>query len=203
MSFFETQTRRRGLALYADVAKELDPVERLFSQWERDAAAKRSERAQEFPNFDAALTVFNSKGERQVRTVTIQEWYFTPRRQVAAVPSSSHHSHTCTRCFTNIARHTDFFVDRAKQPSHADVLCRHCLVCCMRRMLGQDDAALVAEAQRLSRWHPTVDADLAGKWAERRVCPSFCHCSVSRPLTTLYVTVHADALLQTRIFFSD
>jgi hypothetical protein len=135
-----------GVQLHSSLAKELSALDALFARWQADVAAKQRSAARDFPDdrsFSMALVVLNKRGERRRGTRTAQEFYFAPRHAAAAVGELE-----CTRCCLHIARRQTYWVDRAAPSwSQADELCRRCLLCVMRGLLGEDDAAIVAEAQ--------------------------------------------------------
>jgi hypothetical protein len=91
--------------------------------------------------FRAALLVVNKRGERRRGARAAQEWYYVAR-------SAARHSGDlpCTHCRLHIQRRATYFVDRAAE-AQADEVCRPCMLCVMRRLLGHDDGAILAEAQ--------------------------------------------------------
>jgi hypothetical protein len=158
-----------------------------------DMRNKRNEalQAMDFPDIDQALTLFNYYGERHIpdRHLTLQDYFFTPRRATASSASflSPHHhserepvGEICTRCGHPITRHAEFFVDTAKRRFEADLLCRPCLVFSARQVFGSTgsnssttsdvDAALAQEVQRLRemKWAPRINVELADMLLETR-----------------------------------
>lgn len=150
--------------LHPSLAKELSAVDTMFRRWQEEAAAKprAAAAAQGFEDdvsFSLALVVMNKRGEVRRGMRVAQGWYFVPRQ------ASQHTGELpCSRCCTHIRRRATYFVDRAA-PSwrQADEVCRSCMLCVMRSLLGQDDAAILAEAQGIleSVWRPTINAALA------------------------------------------
>lgn len=152
---------------------------------------KRNEalQAMDFPDLDAALTLFNYYGERHVGPITLQDYFFIPRRSAASSSSTSHPFHdskhpfdkvageaVCTRCGTPITRHAEFFVDTAKRRFEADRLCRPCLVFSARKQFfeaaeSHDIADLLEnEVRRLRemRWAPRINVELADTLLDTR-----------------------------------
>ncbi|KAG7667352.1 hypothetical protein NADE_002851 [Nannochloris sp. 'desiccata'] len=147
---------------------------------------KRNEamHAIDFPDFDQALALFNYYGERNVRNITLQDYFFTPRRATASASIYSSEppatytilGEVCTRCGNPITRHAEFFVDTAKRRSEADLLCRPCLVVSARQVfrsttaMSDTDAALAHEVQRLRemKWSPRINVELADRLLKTR-----------------------------------
>ena len=133
-----------------------------------DAHARRIEalRALDFPDFDAALALFNYGGQRRHGGRTIQDYFFVPRRQSAAGRDAAA-ERVCTRCWAALPRHGSFFLDAAKGWVEADQLCRPCLVCAMRKALGEWDEGAAAKARRVVQqaWAPNINTQLAGEVA--------------------------------------
>lgn len=163
----------RENTLDADLASQFGLFD-LFRQADLTARARRAENPLDFQDFDSALTVFNYRGERKIRTVIIQDWYFIQRRQTCTARTSAalvdHIRTCCTRCCIAIPRHDFFFIDYSKKRTHADELCRKCLTSLMRNLLGEDDVQVMTEAQdlRASGWSPTIDIALADALLQRR-----------------------------------
>lgn len=107
--------------LHADMQQQLDAVHMLFGRWEQEAEAHRAvaRRARLFSSpakLQAALVVFNARGQRTSRQgkIVLQDFFFAPRRRpsrLEAVP--------CHRCYVAIQRQQLYFVDVAKPPRQA------------------------------------------------------------------------------------
>eukprot|EP00887_Chlorella_sp_A99_P001017 scaffold14.g1017.t1 len=159
-------------SLHPDLEHQMDAVHHLFGQWTKEAAAKRAAAlsAQPFASpqaFSSALVVFNQRGERRSRAGrTLQDWYFAPRRCSTRLEAAP-----CHRCHVAIRRREVFYIDAAKPWRLADEMCQVCMTYVVRSHLGEDDAAILAEAERLLDWRPSVDV-----WrtfcARRRAFPS-------------------------------
>ncbi|KAL4423407.1 hypothetical protein ABPG77_009985 [Micractinium sp. CCAP 211/92] len=150
--------------LHSSLARELSVVDAMFQQWSQDAAAKRraAVAARDFSDehsFSLALLVMNKRGEVRRGTRTAQQYYFTPRQAAQHAGELP-----CARCCVHIQRRETYFVDRAVRSWHlGDEVCRPCMLCLMRSLLGEDDGAILAEAQGIldSAWRPTINPALA------------------------------------------
>lgn len=147
-------------ALHAGLVAELSAVDAMFRQWSQDAAAKRraAVTARDFVDdcaFSLALVVLNRRGEVRRGARAAQQFYFVPRQaaqQAGELP--------CARCCVHIRRHEMYFVDRAAAAWHlSDEVCRPCMLCLMRGLLGDDDDAILSEAQGIlhSAWRPCIN----------------------------------------------
>ncbi|KAL4443293.1 hypothetical protein ABPG75_011030 [Micractinium tetrahymenae] len=151
-------------ALHSSLAKELSAVDAMFRQWSEDAAAKRraAVATRGFADesaFSLALVVLNKRGEVRRGTRAAQQFYFVPRQAVQHAGELP-----CSRCCVHIERRETYFVDRAARSWHlSDELCRRCMLCLMRALLGEDDTAILAEAQAIldSAWRPCINPSLA------------------------------------------
>lgn len=156
--------------LSKNLEDELGAVNRLFSNWNQDSAFKRTQAlaASNFSDaqtFKLALVVFNRRGEHRKGIRRVQDWYFAERHK----PATSVEQH-CARCCVNVSRQETYFVDKAKDWKQADELCRQCLVWAMRFHLGNDDRAIMEEAQQIleSSWGPVLNHRLADVLMESR-----------------------------------
>jgi hypothetical protein len=169
--------RRRAMHLHEDLAREMDMVGKLFQAWVEDVKIKRAESLQlpRFEDFETILMEFNRRGERRCsirttstrmeRNITIQDYYFVPRRQSSTPRAATAHTVVCTRCHRNVARHARYYVDIAKRRAEADRLCFDCISCVMQRRWRDGSGHVSGDGTTSSNaavgWGPSIDVELA------------------------------------------